>query len=79
MTKVPLITTASHRYNSVWLKAGDAFDADNETDASELICTGFARRPVGYNARVLTAQPATTSEPPRQKRKYQRRDLAVAK
>jgi len=80
MSQVHLISTGSHRYKGVWLKSGDKFVADNERDADELCCTGFAQRQPKdhtYDTRVMVAQsPTAASEesPPRQKRAYKRRD-----
>lgn len=77
MGQVHLISTGSHRYKGVWLKSGDPFVADNERDADELCCTGFAARaqPNTYNTRVLVAESPTAHEKaPRQKRAYKRRD-----
>ena len=78
MSHVPLIATGSHRYNGVWLKSGDRFTADCQTDADELCCLGFAvadRDAMTYATRALTAEPAP--EVVRQKRAYRRRDLVA--
>jgi hypothetical protein len=42
MSRVSLISAGSHRYDGVWLKAGDPFEAINERDAEELCVLGFA-------------------------------------
>lgn len=80
---IRMITIAAHRYEGVWLKAGDQFEALNERDADELRCTGFARLEQtasagGYETRVATAEPVTASAAaPRQKRAYHRRDQSA--
>ncbi len=76
MSQVNLISTGSHRYNGVWLKAGDSFVADNETDASELCCTGFARRVPQYETRVMLVE-QSIAPAPHTKRAYHRRDLTA--
>jgi hypothetical protein len=78
---IPMVSTGAHRYEGVWLKGGDPFEALNDRDADELQCTGFARRVAAgtYMRRdMVAAEPAAVlAEPPRQKRAYTRRDAAA--
>lgn len=78
MSNVPLISTGSHRYEGVWLKGGDPFVANNETDASDLCALGFAKRVPGYMTRDLAAEQDAMAAV-RTKRAYKRRDLVAEK
>ena len=78
---IRMISIGSHRYDGVWLKAGDHFTVANERDAEELVCTGFAQLDKSvtahtYDTRVLTAStaaPAASGEA-QAKRKYRQRN-----
>jgi hypothetical protein len=59
MSKIPMITTGGHRYEGRWLRAGDTFEALNQTDADELRVLGFAildKDKVRYQTRHLEAE-----------------------
>ena len=86
MDKVKMISTGTHRYGGVWHYATDTepFDVDSEQDADELKILGFAKRVAPdqtYETRVLVAgKPGAqiaAVDAPRQKRAYNRRNLAA--
>lgn len=83
MSQVNLISQGVHCYKGVWLRCGDPFIADDEDDASELCCIGFAKlAPAGYATRDMVATEAHGTQVPNEamrKRTYLRRDLTAAK
>lgn len=84
MSRVPLISTAKHRFEGRTLMPNDAFTAELR-DAEDLIAMNFARRaPTAavagtYATIALTAEkiPAAATPAPavKPKRRYRRRDL----
>lgn len=66
MSTVTMISLAKHTYNGRVVLANEAFDANNETDAADLVALRIAQRqrkvpailakPAAYEARVM--QPA---------------------
>lgn len=84
MSKVNLIATAYQCYGGAWFKSGEPFVADNESDASELCCIGFAMLPpaTGYATRAMEASETSAARAAPdvvKKRPYNRRDLVAAK
>ena len=84
MSKVNLIATAYQCYGGAWFKSGEPFVANNESDASELCCIGFAKLATGtYDTRdMVAAEPgdarAEATGEVRKKRQYNRRDMVAA-
>ena len=84
MSKINLIATAYQCYGGVWFKSGEPFVAENEEDASELCCIGFAKLAPGtYATRDMVAvEPgdalAEATGEVRKKRQYNRRDMVAA-